>query len=44
MERAITDAGLNIDDIDYINAHGTSTPYNDKNESAAITELKIRKT
>ena len=39
MERAITDAGLNIDDIDYINAHGTSTPYNDKNESAAITEL-----
>ena len=39
MERAITDAGLNIDDIDYINAHGTSTPYNDKNESAAIIEL-----
>ena len=39
MERAITDAGLNIDDIDYINAHGTSTPYNDKNESAAIKEL-----
>ena len=39
MERAITDAGLNIDDINYINAHGTSTPYNDKNESAAITEL-----
>ena len=39
MEKAITDAGLNIDDIDYINAHGTSTPYNDKYESAAITEL-----
>ena len=39
MERAITDAGLNTDDIDYINAHGTSTPYNDKNESAAIREL-----
>ena len=39
MERAIKDAGLNIDDIDYINAHGTSTPYNDKNESAAIMEL-----
>ena len=39
MERATTDAGLNIDDIDYINAHGTSTPYNDKNESAAIKEL-----
>ena len=39
MDRAIIDAGLNIDDINYINAHGTSTPYNDKNESAAITEL-----
>ncbi len=39
MERAILDAGINIDEIDYINAHGTSTPYNDKNESAAIREL-----
>ena len=41
MERAITDAGLNLDDIDYINAHGTSTPYNDKNESAAILEQTL---
>jgi len=39
MERAILDSGINIDEIDYINAHGTSTPYNDKNESAAIREL-----
>ena len=39
MERAILDAGININEIDYINAHGTSTPYNDKNESAAIREL-----
>ncbi len=39
MERAIQDAELNKTGIDYINAHGTSTPFNDRNESAAITEL-----
>ena len=39
MKRAISDADLNLEDIDYINAHGTSTPYNDKNETAAIREL-----
>jgi 3-oxoacyl-[acyl-carrier-protein] synthase II len=39
MERAIVDAGLQITDIDYINAHGTSTPFNDRNESAAISTL-----
>ena len=39
MKRAIDDAGLNINQIDYINAHGTSTPYNDKNESSAISQL-----
>ena len=39
MERALSDASLNTDEIDYINAHGTSTPFNDKNESHAITEL-----
>ncbi len=39
MERAIIDAGLQITDIDYINAHGTSTPFNDRNESAAISTL-----
>ena len=39
MERAIFDAGLEITDIDYINAHGTSTPFNDRNESAAISTL-----
>jgi 3-oxoacyl-[acyl-carrier-protein] synthase II len=36
MKRAIANADLNPEDISYINAHGTSTPYNDKNESKAI--------
>ena len=39
MERAIINAGINIDQVDYINAHGTSTPFNDKNESQAIQSL-----
>ena len=36
MQKAIEDAEISINDIDYINAHGTSTPANDKNETAAI--------
>ena len=36
MEMAISRAGLNPADIGYINAHGTSTPYNDKFETMAI--------
>tara|TARA_B100000929_G_scaffold27165_2_gene20142 strand:- start:441 stop:1682 length:1242 start_codon:yes stop_codon:yes gene_type:complete len=39
MKRAIQDAGLITTDIDYINAHGTSTPFNDRNETAAIRNL-----
>ncbi len=39
MEKAIFNAKLNINQIDYINAHGTSTPFNDKNESKAIQSL-----
>ena len=39
MKIAIEDAGLNINDIDYINAHGTSTPHNDVNETSAIKNL-----
>lgn len=39
MERAILDSSLNLSNIDYINAHGTSTPFNDKNETAAIISL-----
>jgi len=36
MKAAISDAGLEPEAIDYINAHGTSTEYNDKYESQAI--------
>ncbi len=36
MRGAVKDAGLQPDDIDYINAHGTSTSANDRNETAAI--------
>ena len=39
MEKAIANAKLNTNQIDYINAHGTSTPFNDKNESQAIQNL-----
>lgn len=39
MERAIKDAGIKPEDVDYINAHGTSTPLNDKFETAAIKNL-----
>ncbi|MFA9458707.1 beta-ketoacyl-ACP synthase II [Halalkalibacter sp. AB-rgal2] len=35
MKQAIEDAGLKPSDIDYLNAHGTSTPYNDKFETMA---------
>lgn len=39
MKIAIEDAGIKPEDVDYLNAHGTSTPHNDKNETAAIKEV-----
>jgi 3-oxoacyl-[acyl-carrier-protein] synthase II len=39
MKLAIQDAGLKIEDIDYINVHGTSTPLGDISETKAITEV-----
>jgi 3-oxoacyl-[acyl-carrier-protein] synthase II len=39
MKIAIEEAELSLNDIDYINAHGTSTPHNDVNETKAIKTL-----
>lgn len=39
MKMAIEDADLSVADIDYINAHGTSTDYNDRFETMAIKEV-----
>jgi 3-oxoacyl-[acyl-carrier-protein] synthase II len=39
MKMAIETANLTTQDVDYINAHGTSTELNDKNESLAIKTL-----
>lgn len=39
MERAVSDAEITVDCVDYINAHGTSTEYNDKFETLAIKKV-----
>jgi len=36
MEIALKDAGINYDEVDYVNAHGTSTPLNDLSETMAM--------
>jgi 3-oxoacyl-[acyl-carrier-protein] synthase II len=36
MKAAVQDAGVSLTDVDYINAHGTSTPMNDLNETLAV--------
>jgi 3-oxoacyl-[acyl-carrier-protein] synthase II len=39
MRRALESSNAKLEDIDYINAHGTSTPYNDKYETLAIKKV-----
>ena len=39
MQLAMDEAGVSASDVDYINAHGTSTPYNDKFETVAIKSV-----
>jgi len=39
IKMALADAGLRPEAVDYINAHGTSTPYNDKHETLAIKKV-----
>jgi len=39
MRRALASGGINPEQVDYINAHGTSTPYNDRFETLAIKKV-----
>jgi beta-ketoacyl-acyl-carrier-protein synthase II len=39
MRKALKNAGMTVQDIDYINAHGTSTPLNDASETRAIKSM-----
>ena len=36
MRRALADAAIDPSEVEYVNAHGTSTPYNDRSETRAI--------
>ncbi|MFL2699413.1 MAG: beta-ketoacyl-ACP synthase II [Gammaproteobacteria bacterium] len=44
MKNALNDAEINPDDVDYINAHGTSTPLGDLAEATAISNVFSNKT
>ncbi|MDG2450271.1 MAG: beta-ketoacyl synthase N-terminal-like domain-containing protein, partial [Saprospiraceae bacterium] len=39
MKNAVNESGINLDDVDYVNVHGTSTPLGDKAEVKAIQKL-----
>lgn len=39
LRNALKDAGLGVEDVQYINAHGTSTPYSDKTETSSIRSV-----
>ena len=39
MQSALRNAGMNVDEIDYVNAHGTSTPLGDEIELGAVKRL-----
>jgi len=44
MRQALTDAGASLDEVDYLNAHGTSTPMNDRSECVAVRAVFGSKT
>jgi 3-oxoacyl-(acyl-carrier-protein) synthase len=39
MRQALSDAGVRLEEVDYLNAHGTSTPMNDRSECAAVNAV-----
>ena len=39
IREALRDAGIKLEEVDYINAHGTATPFNDETETLAIKEV-----
>jgi 3-oxoacyl-[acyl-carrier-protein] synthase II len=39
LQMALADAGVRPEEVEYINAHGTSTPYNDKHETMALKQV-----